>query len=374
MSTLTVESLKKTYPEFNLEISLTAESGTLVSLLGPSGCGKSTTLSLITGIENPDYGSITLNNKELTGIPTWSRNIGLVFQNYALFPNMSVYQNISYGLRVRKYSRAEIRERVFELLRLVGLDNYENRSCALLSGGEQQRVALARALAPNPELLLLDEPLSALDAKLRLRLREEIQRIQQELHITTVYVTHDQDEALSISDKIIVMNSGRTEQEGAPEDIYRRPETLFSGTFIGDSSIIPVHCDTQHFDTDKGEKEAEHLAKDSADDYDQIFYGSVMYDASQRTERFQPCSANGEKDHYLFIRPENFSLDPPPEGQKAEFNIFYDAVLKKAVYRGPFYQAIFSWHGYDITVFISNLPAKKDSYTLYARRYDSLIL
>lgn len=373
MSTLRVESLKKTYSEFNLEISFTAESGTLVSLLGPSGCGKSTTLSLITGIENPDYGSIILNNKELTGIPTWSRNIGLVFQNYALFPNMNVYQNISYGLRVRKYSREEIRERVFELLRLVGLDNYENRSCSLLSGGEQQRVALARALAPNPELLLLDEPLSALDAKLRLRLREEIQRIQQELHITTLYVTHDQDEALSISDKIIVMNSGRTEQEGKPEDVYRRPKTLFSGTFIGDSSIIPVNCDTSRCDPCEKDSDIEQLSSKSADD-DQVFYGSVMYDGTQKTRRFQPCSAAGEKNHYLFIRPENFSLDPPPEGQKAEFNIFYDAVLKKAVYRGPFYQAIFIWRESEITVFLADLPEVKDTYTLYARRYDSLIL
>lgn len=215
--------------DFNLDI----EKGSLVSFLGPSGCGKTTTLRMIAGFEQLDGGTIRLDGNDIAPVPPNRRDIGMVFQAYALFPNMTVRENVAFGLRMKKTPKAEVDQRVDKVLDMVRLQDTAKRFPHQLSGGQQQRIALARALAVQPRVLLLDEPLSALDAEVRVVLRGEIRRIQSELAITTVYVTHDQEEALSISDKVVVMNKGLIEQVGTPEEIYRAPKTRFVATFIG---------------------------------------------------------------------------------------------------------------------------------------------
>jgi putative spermidine/putrescine transport system ATP-binding protein len=214
-------------------IDLALDTGEFVSLLGPSGCGKTTALRLVAGFDRPDSGRIVVDGRDITGMPPNKRDMGMVFQAYSLFPNMTAAQNVEYGLKIRKKSKDGRRTRVRELLELVGLADAGKRYPYQLSGGMQQRVALARALAIEPSVLLLDEPLSALDAKVRVQLREEIRRIQLELGITTIYVTHDQEEALSISDRVAVMYGGRIEQVGAPAEMYGSPATPFVAEFIG---------------------------------------------------------------------------------------------------------------------------------------------
>jgi ABC-type Fe3+/spermidine/putrescine transport system ATPase subunit len=235
---LVIQNLSKTYPDFHIELSISVRRGELLSLLGPSGCGKTTTLRLIAGLIEKDRGSILLGGRQIEALPPEKREIGIVFQDYALFPHMNVYNNIAFGLQMRGVSGRKIEARVKELLELVHLQGYEKRHVTRLSGGEQQRVALSRALAPNPKLLLLDEPLSALDAGMRKSLRGEIRRIQRELNVTTVYVTHDQEEALVLSDRIAVMHNGRIEQEGTAREIYEHPGNLFVAGFVGDSNIL----------------------------------------------------------------------------------------------------------------------------------------
>jgi len=215
------------------DLSLEIEKGALVSFLGPSGCGKTSTLRMIAGFEDLDRGSIYLEGNDITELPANRRDIGMVFQNYALFPNMTVRSNIAFGLEARRLGKKEIASRVDAVLEMVRLGGTAHRYPHQLSGGQQQRIALARALAIRPRVLLLDEPLSALDAEVRLALRGEIRRIQSTLAITTIYVTHDQEEALSISDVVVVMNKGSIEQVGPPEDIYHRPMTRFVASFIG---------------------------------------------------------------------------------------------------------------------------------------------
>jgi putative spermidine/putrescine transport system ATP-binding protein len=214
---------------FNLQV----ERGEFVSFLGPSGCGKTTTLRMIAGFEKPTAGTIVIDGRDVTYIPANRRHVGMVFQSYALFPNMTVADNIGFGLKIAKTPAAEIRQRVEQMLNLIHLPGYGQRYPYQLSGGQQQRVALARALAFQPQVLLLDEPLSALDAKIRHDLRSEIRRIQQDLGITTIYVTHDQEEAMAISDRIVVMNLGKIEQVGPPFEIYNYPKTRFVASFVG---------------------------------------------------------------------------------------------------------------------------------------------
>jgi putative spermidine/putrescine transport system ATP-binding protein len=222
------------------DFSLVAEQGEFISFLGPSGCGKTTTLRMVAGFELPTSGAITIAGQDLTFVPPNKRKVGMVFQSYALFPNMTVIDNIGYGLRIAGKNKSEISARVREMLGLIHMENFGERYPSQLSGGQQQRVALARALAFHPQVLLLDEPLSALDAKIRVELRQEIRRIQQQLGITTIYVTHDQEEALSLSDRVVVMSQGRIEQVGVPLDIYNKPSTEFVASFVGQLNLLPV--------------------------------------------------------------------------------------------------------------------------------------
>ena len=221
------------------DVNLEIQPGEFIALLGPSGCGKTTILRMVAGFERPTGGSIRLNNQEIADRPANRRDMGMVFQSYSLFPHMTALQNIAFGLRVKKLSRVQQKSRASEMLELIGLSGMGDRFPHQMSGGQQQRVALARALAISPRLLLLDEPLSALDAKVRLQLRNEIRRIQQQLQITTLFVTHDQEEALSIADRVIVMSQGRIDQAGTPEEIYLRPRTAFTASFIGAMNQIP---------------------------------------------------------------------------------------------------------------------------------------
>ncbi|HEY3473731.1 MAG TPA: ABC transporter ATP-binding protein, partial [Anaerolineales bacterium] len=215
--------------DFNLDV----DKGEFVSFLGPSGCGKTTTLRMVAGFETPTNGTIILDGADITNKPPNQRKMGMIFQSYALFPNMTVAQNIGFGLRVRKSDKTDIKERVKEMVSLVNLEKHVHKYPYQLSGGQQQRVSLAGALAIRPNVLLLDEPLSALDAKIRVSLRAQIRDIQKRLGITAIFVTHDQEEALSISDRIVVMNEGRMEQVGTPFQIYNFPETEFVANFVG---------------------------------------------------------------------------------------------------------------------------------------------
>ncbi|HEX6270439.1 MAG TPA: ABC transporter ATP-binding protein, partial [Anaerolineales bacterium] len=235
MAYLTLQDISKSFGGTvaveNFE--LAAETGEFVSFLGPSGCGKTTTLRMIAGFEHPTTGSIQIEGNDITRIPPNQRNVGMVFQSYALFPNMTVAKNVGFGLKVRGRPKSEVDSRVKEMLDLIQMSHLAHRYPFQLSGGQQQRVALARALAIHPQVLLLDEPLSALDAKIRIDLRQEIRRIQRRLGITTIYVTHDQEEALSISDRIVVMQQGKVDQVGTPFEIYNFPKTAFVANFVG---------------------------------------------------------------------------------------------------------------------------------------------
>jgi putative spermidine/putrescine transport system ATP-binding protein len=235
MAFLTINNVTKVFggTEAVKDFNLAVEKGELVSFLGPSGCGKTTTLRMVAGFEIPTTGTIKIKDEDVTNMPPNKRDVGMVFQAYALFPNMTVGDNIGFGLKIMKKQPEEIKSRVHEMLSLIHMNEYENRYPFQLSGGQQQRVALARALAIRPEVLLLDEPLSALDAKIRVSLRSEIRAIQQKLGITAIYVTHDQEEALSISDRIVVMHDGRIEQIGTPFQVYNFPETPFVANFVG---------------------------------------------------------------------------------------------------------------------------------------------
>jgi len=223
------------------DVSLEVEPGELLTLLGPSGCGKTTTLRMVAGFEQPDAGRIYIGGEDVTDLMVYRRSIGFVFQNYALFPHLTIFENVAYGLRVRRLPKATIRARVGQVLELVGLPGYERRFPDQLSGGEQQRVAVARAVVVEPALLLFDEPLSNLDAKLRVQMRGELSRLQRQLAITTVYVTHDQEEAMAISDRIAVMRRGAVAQVGTAEELYRAPRSAFVAQFIGRVNLVDSH-------------------------------------------------------------------------------------------------------------------------------------
>jgi putative spermidine/putrescine transport system ATP-binding protein len=290
------------------DFNLTVERGELVTFLGPSGCGKTTTLRMIAGFETPTEGSIRIGGRDVTHLSARRRAIGMVFQAYALFPNMTVERNIAFGLRVAGKPAAEIRARVDEMLALIKLSGLAGRYPHQLSGGQQQRVSLARALAPSPQILLLDEPLSALDARIRASLREDIRALQRKLGITTIFVTHDQEEALSISDRIVVMNEGAIEQVGRPGDIYNRPHTRFVASFVGtlntfDGVIIdPV---------------------DGA-----IRVGSTVVRARGAIE-----GATAGETWGLALRPEALRLGPPADGANTLTGAIEDVTFLGAIVR-----------------------------------------
>jgi len=240
MAFLEISNLKKTFGNQTAvhDFQMNIDRGEFVTFLGPSGCGKTTILRMVAGFESPSAGVIRFDGRDVTHLPTNQRNIGMVFQSYALFPNMTVAENIGFGLKVANMPQEQVRSRVDEMLSLIKLAALGGRYPWQLSGGQQQRVALARALANKPQVLLLDEPLSALDAKIRVSLREEIRALQRELGITSIFVTHDQEEALSISDRVVVLNEGRVEQIGTPSEVYNFPRTRFVASFVGTLNLL----------------------------------------------------------------------------------------------------------------------------------------
>jgi len=345
-STLILDNLVKAFGSrrevravngLNLEI----HQGEFVTLLGPSGCGKTTTLRIIAGFEFPTGGRILLDGKPINDVPPNKRPMAMVFQSYALFPHMSVYENISYGLKVKKQPQALIRENVEIVMQLMNLVGMGDRLPHQLSGGQQQRVALARALVMQPKVLLFDEPLSNLDAKLRVQMRIEIRRLQQRLGITTVYVTHDQAEAMSLSDRIAVMHDGRIEQVGTPSEIYERPASLFVADFIGRANFI------------------ESTVQDQAD-------GQMTFDLFGRPLIIPAPSrkfATGEQ-VYLVVRPEAVRVSQQKGG--------YPGEVKQAVYLGSTVEYEVETHDQVISVVVYN-PQERDVFKEGSRVFVELL-
>lgn len=290
-------------------ITLDIEAGTLVTLLGPSGCGKTTTLRMIAGLETQTSGRVLIGGKDVTLLPPNERDVSMVFQSYALFPHMSVIDNVSYGLRQSQLPRQKQRDKAREGLKMVGLEGYDDRLPSELSGGQQQRVAVARALVLEPHVLLFDEPLSNLDAKLRRRMREEIRDLQQTLGLTSVYVTHDQEEALAVSDKIVVMNGGRIAQVGTPHDLYERPVDAFVADFIGSANLIPGSI----------------TSRDPAKKLVSIALGNLRVSVPDRG--YEGSNV------YLVVRPNGVSLD-----SKASKAPSLPAKVEKATYLGSHWE------------------------------------
>ena len=249
-----LKNINKTYGSYQASknVNFGIEKGKLIGLLGPSGSGKTTILRMIAGLETPDSGEIIINGKVVNDVPASERGIGFVFQNYALFRYMTVYDNVAFGLKVQKVDKKTIDARVRELVKLVGLEGLEKRYPSQLSGGQRQRVAFARALAPNPQVLLLDEPFAAIDAKIRQELRSWLKEMIEKLGITSIFVTHDQDEAIEVADEIIITNAGQIEQKGTPVEVYRNPETAFTASFFGQPSVLENADDFHTFTQAEG--------------------------------------------------------------------------------------------------------------------------
>ena len=309
---LSVRNATKTYGTFKAldSVSIEIEQGEFVCLLGPSGCGKTTLLRLIAGLSELDGGDILLQGRALSDQPARKRGFGIVFQSYSLFPNMTVAENIGYGLKIRGTPRAEVSKRVAELLALVKLPHVADSFPGQLSGGQQQRIALARAIAVDPRVLLLDEPLSALDAKVRAELRSEIRHVQRTLGIPTLMVTHDQEEALALADKIICMNHGVVVQSGTPEDLYHRPATRFVADFMGISNLVP----------------AEPISRE---------YPDLM--------KTRPAGADDS--HVACIRPEQIGMTPDPEGNATVRSISFLGNLRRLEVDSPIGPLVVETHG-----------------------------
>lgn len=295
-------------------INLTVQKGEFMTLLGPSGCGKTTTLRIIGGFESPDEGSVVFDGKDITNVPPYERQLNTVFQKYALFPHLNVYDNIAFGLRIKKVNKSEIDRRVKEILRLVNLSGFENRKIDRLSGGQQQRIAIARALVNEPNLLLLDEPLGALDLKLRKEMQHELKAIQQRVGITFIYVTHDQEEALTMSDTIVVMDHGKIQQIGSPVDIYNEPINSFVADFIGESNII------------NGTMIKDYLVNFSGKDF-------ICLDKG-----FEEM-----EDVEIVVRPEDVEITSPEKGMLV-------GEVKSVVFMGVHYEMIVSVDNYEYLI------------------------
>lgn len=295
-------------------LSLSINRHTFVTLLGPSGCGKTTTLRIIGGFETPSSGRVYYDNADITNLPPYKRKLNTVFQKYALFPHMNVYENIAFGLRLKKTDEAKIKDSVSRMLRLINLDGYEKRHIDSLSGGQQQRVAIARALVNEPEVLLLDEPLGALDLKLRKEMQLELKNIQTQLGITFIYVTHDQEEALTMSDRIIVMRDGLVLQNGTPQDIYNEPKNAFVADFIGESNIIDGIMNADKVVTFLGKK-------------------------------FECVDTGFGKDEPVdvVIRPEDLKVTKPEDG-------LLSGTVRSCIFKGVHYEMVIETNGFDMLV------------------------
>lgn len=280
MSKLELKGINKSYGNSLIvnNLDLQIQDGEFLTILGPSGCGKTTTLRMIAGFETPDNGQVLLNNQDITQLPPYKRNVNTVFQNYALFPHLNVADNIAFGLHQKKLSKSDTNKRVDEMLELVQMEAFKTRKPFEMSGGQQQRVAIARAIAPDPEILLLDEPLGALDLKLRKQMQFELKQLHKDLNKTFVYVTHDQEEALTMSDRIAVMNQGIIEQLSDSQTLYNQPSTKFVAGFIGEANLISIKIENQK-----------------------------SFSFEDKTFDFE--HSNKEKEGVLFIRPENVSFD-----------------------------------------------------------------
>ncbi len=328
MAFLTITNLNKTFgnsaavKDFNLQV----DKGELVSFLGPSGCGKTTTLRMIAGFEIPSSGCILMEDKEITYKPPAQRNVGMVFQAYALFPNLTIAKNIAFGLEIARFRKEEIKERVKEMLDLIHMPDFGERYPYQLSGGQQQRVALARALAVRPQVLLLDEPLSALDAKIRVSLRTEIRAIQKKLGITAIYVTHDQEEALSMSDRVVVMNNGEIEQVGEPFEIYNSPQTAFVAQFVGTLNILQAEV------SDAGS-------------------GTILIDGQQIQTNGPIQGAREGEIMTIALRPELLSLDTETGGA----NIL-NSVIENIIFLGSIVRLTLNLGGRSIYMDTFNNP------------------
>jgi putative spermidine/putrescine transport system ATP-binding protein len=327
MSDIKLTDVTKRYGSLTTvdKLNLDINQGEFIAFLGPSGCGKTTTLRMIAGLTLPDAGSIRFGRRDVTALPPYERNAGIVFQSYALFPHMTIEQNVAFGLEMRKIPRAEIGQRVRNALRLVRMDHFAQRMPKQLSGGQQQRAALARAIVYEPDALLLDEPLSALDAKLRHEVRNELRALTSKLGLTTVFVTHDQDEAISVADRIVVMSNGRIEQIGTPSEIYEMPANMFVAEFIGASNSL--------------EGEDDGAGRFRLKDGQVVGFGHVGATSQRNT---------------ISIRPERIRLhrrDAQPVSSDAHR---MEAVVKGLVYRGPLTEVIVEAGGQEITAHWQN--------------------
>ena len=301
-----LRNISKKYDEMTIldNLNLDIKKNEFLTLLGPSGCGKTTTLKIIAGFEYSDEGKVLFQGKEMNEIPPYQRPVNTVFQKYALFPHMNIYENIAFGLKIKKLPKEEIDRKVKEMLKLEELEDYKKRSIESLSGGQQQRIAIARALVNEPKVLLLDEPLGALDLKLRQEMQTELKRIQQKLGITFIFVTHDQEEALSMSDTIVVMNKGKIQQMGTPEDIYNEPKNSFVARFIGESNIFDGIM---------------------LDDFKVEFCGKVFDCVDKGFEKNENIE--------VVIRPEDIKMVEPNEGM-------LKGIVTSTVFKGVHYEIL----------------------------------
>ncbi|MFC4359715.1 ABC transporter ATP-binding protein [Halobium salinum] len=340
------------------ELSLHVEDGEFFTLVGPSGCGKTTTLRLLAGFESPTEGRVRFGDDDVAGVPPEDRRVGVVFQNYALFPHMSVAENVAYGLRFSEPPDGQSKAaRVADLLDLVDLSGMGEREPDALSGGQQQRVAIARALAPGPHLLLLDEPMSALDARLRERLRVQVKELQSDLGVTTVYVTHDQEEALAVSDRVAVLHDGRLEQVGTPRDVYRRPATRFVAEFVGDNNVFEGEVvDSAVADTGTATPTTAHDTSVSPLETKEVTvrvngtrFALAAEPAADEAESADARSVSAGDTLTFCVRPEHLRLGTARERGDDSWNRF-EATVASAEFLGERTRVHLDWDGTPVTV------------------------